>query len=61
MAADTVDQLKDKIKEAYDKQSDKDVNPAQAREELAEDIAAAVEAFVVGRLTTVSGTQGVVQ
>ncbi|MDB0600687.1 hypothetical protein PL373_05920 [Tenacibaculum maritimum] len=59
--ADTVEQLKQKIKAAYDKQSDKDVNPAEAREELAQDIAKAVEDYVVGRLTVVSGTQGIIQ
>ncbi|CAA0260633.1 hypothetical protein [Tenacibaculum maritimum] len=61
MPADTVEQLKQKIKAAYDKHSDKDVNPAIAREELADDIAKAVEAYIVGRLTVISGNQGIIQ
>lgn len=56
MAAITEAQLANLIKEAFDFDSDKDVNPAEARQRQANKIAAAVSQFVIGRTTTVTGT-----
>ena len=59
--ADTKLQLKNKIKAALDFDSEKDLDdigtPEQARERLAQDIADAVEDFVVGRQVAVTGVQ----
>jgi hypothetical protein len=59
--ADTKTQLTAKIKAALDFDSEKDLQgietPAKARERLAEAIADAVEAYVVGRTVNVTGVQ----
>lgn len=59
--ADTKLELKNKIKAALDFDSEKDLDavesPAQARERLAQGIADAVEAYVVGRTVNVTGVQ----
>ena len=49
-------QLAALIKSAFDAESDVVVNPAEARQRLADKIAQAVALFVVGRTTTVTGT-----
>lgn len=56
MAAITKAQLANLIKEALDFDSDKEVNPADARQRQADKIADAVSQFVIGRTTTVTGT-----
>lgn len=56
MAAITKAQLATLIKEAFDFDSDKEVNPAEARQRQADKIADAVSQFVIGRTTTVTGT-----
>ena len=56
MAAITKAQLANLIKEALDFDSDKVVNPAEARQRQADKIADAVSQFVIGRQTTVTGT-----
>ena len=53
--ADTVIQLKQKIKDAMDNVSnDANIDPAQAREQMAEGIANAIKDFVIGRQTNVN-------
>jgi len=49
-------QLKELIKQAFDSVSDTDIEPSQAREHIAEQIAQAIKLFVVGRETIVTGT-----
>lgn len=44
------------LQQAFDKTSDVVVDPAKARKQLAVDIANAVEAYVIGRETMVTGT-----
>jgi len=44
------------LQQAFDKTSDVVVDPAEARKQLAVDIANAVEAYVIGRETMVTGT-----
>ena len=56
MAAITEVQLANLIKEAFDFDSDKEVNPSEARQRQADKIADAVSQFVIGRQTTVTGT-----
>lgn len=48
--------LKQRIKTAYDAESDVEVLPEEARDRVAQEIADAVEAYVVGRQTQVTGT-----
>lgn len=61
MAADTKAQLKAKIEAALNFDSEKDLEdigtPAQARERLAQSLADAFEAYVVGRSVNVTGVQ----
>jgi hypothetical protein len=58
MSAITKEQLADLIETAYDVQSgNPDINPDVARKQIAEDIANAIELYVVGRTTLVSGVQ----
>lgn len=52
----TQSQLAKKIQDAFDRHSDVQVNPTQARKEIAEDLAAAFASYVVGRQTTVTGS-----
>lgn len=52
----TEQQLAKVIQDAFDFDSDRDVNPAEARQRLAEKIAAGVAEYVVGRTTTVTGS-----
>ena len=55
--ADTVIQLKQKIKDAMDNiSSNANIDPARAREQIAEDIANAINDFVIGRKTNVNVT-----
>lgn len=49
-------QLKARLKSAMDAEADQEVSPAEARDRIATEMAAAVNDFVVGRLTTVTGT-----
>lgn len=49
-------QLTKLLQEAFDKSSDVVVNPKQARKQLAVDLADAVEQYVIGRETIVTGT-----
>lgn len=44
------------LQQAFDKTSDVVVDPAQARKQLAVDIANAVDSYVIGRETVVTGT-----
>lgn len=44
------------FKAAFDSTSDVVVNPAQARQKLAKELADAIELYVVGRETVVTGT-----
>lgn len=48
--------MKTLFEAAFDAESDVDVTPAEARERIAQKLADAVEQFVVGRQTTVTGT-----
>lgn len=52
----TKTQLATTIKNALDRHSDKEVDPAQARKEMADDLADAFAAYVVGRTVTVTGS-----
>jgi len=52
MAAITKEQLADKIELAFDRQADVVVDVDQARRKIAEDIAQAVNDFVIGRTAT---------
>lgn len=55
----TEQQLAQKIEDAYDAVSgDSGVNPEQARKQVAQDIAAAVAEFVIGRQTTGTSSDG---
>ncbi|SHH75240.1 hypothetical protein [Flavobacterium johnsoniae] len=56
MAAITKAQLAQKIKEAFDADSDVQVNPSEARKRQADKIADAISLFVIGRETIVTGT-----
>lgn len=56
MPAITKAQLAEKIKQAFDDDSDVNVNPSEARKRQADKIADAVSAFVIGRETIVTGT-----
>lgn len=56
MAAITKEALALLLKEAFDSQSDVVVDPKKAREKLANDIANAIEKYVVLRETIVTGT-----
>lgn len=49
-------QLKALIKQALDAESNVEVDPAEARERMAERLAEAVALFVIGRQTVVTGT-----
>lgn len=49
-------QLKQLIKQALDAESDVNVNPAEARERMADSLAQAIALFVIGRQTIVTGT-----
>jgi hypothetical protein len=49
-------QLSNLIKLALDSESDVQVNPAEARQRMADKIAQAVALFVIGRITLVTGT-----
>lgn len=54
----TQQQLSDRFKAALDlKSDDPNVNIQEARQQLADDLAAAVNDFVVGRLVNVTGVQ----
>ena len=57
MSAITETQLKARIKDALDAEADVVVDPAEARERLAEKIASAVNDFVVGRTVNVIGVR----
>jgi len=48
--------LTELFRQAFDNPSDVVVNPAQAREQLAKELADAIELYVVGRETVVTGT-----
>lgn len=52
----TEQQLAVLLEEAYDVESDSEVNPAEARQRIAQKQAAAVAQFVQGRQTVVTGT-----
>lgn len=52
----TQQQLKALIKQALDAESNVQVDPAEARERMAERLAEAVALFVIGRQTVVTGT-----
>lgn len=52
----TKQQLAQTIKEAFDYDSDREVNPAEARKRQADKIAQAIADYVVGRETLVTGT-----
>lgn len=52
----TEQQLATLLQEAFDFDSDKEVNPAEARKRLAEKIASGVAKYIVGRTTTVTGS-----
>jgi len=55
----TEEQLAIKIEEAYDAVSgDSNVNPEEARKQVAEDLAAAIAQFVIGRQTTGVSSDG---
>lgn len=55
--ADTVIQLKQKIKTAMDNVSNNaNIDPAQARDQMAQGIAQAIADFVIGRQTNVNVT-----
>ncbi|MDQ8012046.1 MAG: hypothetical protein REI96_06340 [Flavobacterium nitrogenifigens] len=56
MPAITKEQLAQKIEQAFNEDSDTQVNPADARKRQAQKIADAVSLFVIGRETTVTGT-----
>ena len=49
-------QLNQLIKQALDAESDVNVNPAEARERMADSLAQAIALFVIGRQTIVTGT-----
>lgn len=49
-------QLANLIKDAFDADSDTQVNPAEARQRQAEKIANAIKQYVVGRQTVVTGS-----
>lgn len=51
----TEQQLSKILQDAFDFDSDKEVNPAEARKRLAEKIASGVAQFVIGRTTVVTG------
>lgn len=51
-----VEQLSTLIKQALDNASDVEVNPAAAREALALGLATAIESYVIGRQTIVTGS-----
>lgn len=57
MAAITEQELADLLEEAYDLESDNNVNPEQARRRIAEKQAAAIAQFVIGREVEVPGVQ----
>lgn len=52
----TKQELAAKFTEALNNQSETEVNPAQARIQIGNDLADAVEAYVVGRQTQVTGS-----
>ena len=54
--ATTKTQLKAAILNAMDLNSDKELDPAEARDAFAQRLADAIEAYVVTRTTTVTGT-----
>lgn len=54
---DTKEQLKSKIEAAFDDEADQAVTVSEARERIAQKIADAVEAYVVGRQVNVVGVQ----
>lgn len=56
MAAITKEALSVLLLKAFDSQSDVVIDPRQARKKLADDIADAVEKYVVMRETIVTGT-----
>ncbi len=56
MAADTKEELTAKILEAFERQSNVVVNPVEARKKIAQDLAQAINDFVVNRETLVTGT-----
>lgn len=56
MPAITKQELAQLIKKSFDDDSDKQVSPQEARERQANKIADAIEKFVVGRETTVTGS-----
>lgn len=56
MPAITKEALASLFQEAFDKTSDTKVNPKEARKQLANDLANAVEKYVVLRETIVTGT-----
>lgn len=57
MAAITQEELAAKFKAALDFEADKQVNPAEARERIANELAEGVAMFVQGRSTVVMGVQ----
>jgi|GEM_PF-1365340 len=56
MASITKEALSVLLQKAFDSQSDVVVDPKQARKKLADDIASAIEKYVVMRETVVTGT-----
>ena len=55
----TQQQLAQKIEDAYDSVSNNsNTDPEQARKQVAEDIAAAIAEFVIGRQTTGTSSDG---
>lgn len=52
----TTQALKDLIKTALDEASDVSIDPSVAREQVAQKLANAIEAYVVSRTTVVTGT-----
>lgn len=57
MAAITQEALAAKFKAALDFEADKVVNPAEARQRIANELAEGVAMFVQGRTTIVTGVQ----
>lgn len=52
----TTEALKILIKTAFDEASDVTIEPSVAREQIAQKLANAIEAYIVGRATIVTGT-----
>lgn len=52
----TKDVLELMIKDAFDEASDVTIEPSVAREQIAQKLANAIEAYIVGRTTIVTGT-----